>query len=161
MASHPVLAIAPAKDSRPESLPSSNPAPHPAGVDLPQTDSPVRNPPATGHLYTVHTTSVQNLNVIRSQDRVDVEVTTKGHIVPKVSKLTHPDRVVLDLADTDIATDTHRISVNTAGVKAVRMVTTGVNPPATRIVVELITPSEYTFFASDHKLTLRLHSVAR
>jgi hypothetical protein len=155
--SQSAFVVGPARDSWSQLQPSSNPAPDSSAIG----GSEGRNSRSTDHLGTAHHTNVQHLYVIRSRNGVAVEVITKGRVVPKVSKLTDPDRVVLDLADTNIATETHRILVNTAGVKSVRMGLTSVNPPTTRIVVDLFAPHEYTFLTSDNKLTLQLRSSAR
>jgi hypothetical protein len=116
---------------------------------------------ATEGIDTAQTASVQTVKVVRDQDRVAVEVRTKGRIVPKITKLTRPDRLILDLADTTIPPSPRRIDVNIAGVKRIRMGANGLNPPAARVVVDLSAPCEYTLVSSSNKLTLQLCSVAQ
>ena len=116
---------------------------------------------AAGPLDTADKASVQDFKVVSGQDRVAVEVRTKGRVVPRVTNLTRPDRLILDLADTTIPPSPRRIDVNTAGVKRIRMGTNGLNPPTARVVVDLSAPCEYELVSSSNKLTLQLRPVAQ
>lgn len=116
---------------------------------------------AAGPLDTADRASVQDFKVVSDQDRVVVEVRTTGRVVPRVTKLTRPDRLILDLADTTIPPSPRRIDVNASGVKRIRMGTNGLNPPTARVVVDLSAPCEYALVSSSNKLTLQLRPVAQ
>jgi len=104
--------------------------------------------------------ALQHVNVLRSQDGVSLEITARGTVVPKVSTLDRPWRVVLDLPNTVAATSQSRIEVSSAGVKDVRIGMDGQTPPTTRVVVDLLGECRYELApAVDGKMMLKLHSL--
>ncbi len=99
--------------------------------------------------------ALQKVTVSRGQGVVSVEMTTKGAITPKVETLSSPDRLVIDLPNTVLATAGGRITVGADGVKGVRM---GTDARAmTRVVVDLERPAKYELVPGpDQKLTLKI-----
>ncbi len=84
------------------------------------------------------TAALQRLEVTHSQDGLRVEFKAKGTIVPKLTTLDSPARIVVDFPNTVMATAQSRISVGSDGVKDVRVGMDGQAPPTTRVVVDLI-----------------------
>ena len=105
--------------------------------------------------------ALQKVNVVRVADGVNVEITARGPISPRVSKLESPARVVLDLPNTVSATSQGHISVESDNVKGVRIGMDGHNPPTTRVVIDLARASHYelTPVVGD-RFMLKLHSDA-
>ena len=99
--------------------------------------------------------ALQKVTVNRGQGVVSVEMTTKGAITPKVETLSSPDRLVVDLPNTVLATAGGRITVGSDGVKSVRM---GTDAQAmTRVVVDLERPAKYELVPGPgQKLTLKI-----
>jgi len=81
--------------------------------------------------------ALQKLEVAHSQDGLRVEFKAKGTLVPKVTTLDSPARIVVDFPNTVMATAQSRISVGQDGVKDVRVGMDGQVPPTTRVVVDL------------------------
>ena len=99
--------------------------------------------------------ALQQVTVTRDQGVVSVEMTTRGAITPKVESLSSPDRLVVDLPNTALATYRGRIAVGNDGVKGVRM---GTDANAmTRVVVDLDRPAKYELVPGPgQKLTLKI-----
>ena len=81
--------------------------------------------------------ALQKLEVAHSQDGLRVEFKAKGTLVPKVTTLDSPARIVVDFPNTVMATAQSLISVGRDGVKDVRVAMDGHVPPTTRVVVDL------------------------
>ena len=102
--------------------------------------------------------ALQKVSVVRGQDGISVEITARGQLTPQLSTLNRPERVVLDLPNTVMATAQSRISVDGDGVKGVRVGMDGQKPPTTRVVIDLERACRYELVpGSDHKLVLKLH----
>ena len=107
---------------------------------------------------------LQSVKVVRGATDVQVEISARGPLDPKVSTLDTPARIVMDLPGTAMATGRSRIAVGSDGIKDVRVGTDGRIPPTTRVVVDLEKAMTYDLMPSaDGKLVLALHaqSVAR
>ncbi len=100
------------------------------------------------------------VNVMPSHDGISLEITTSGQMLPKVSTLASPARLVLDLPGT-VAVSARNIIVDDLGVKRVRVGMDGQNPPTTRVVVDLDQACRYELSSpSGDKLILKLHTGA-
>ena len=98
------------------------------------------------------------VNVVPSHDGVSLEITTSGPMTPKVSALSSPARLVLDLPGT-VAVSARSIIVDDLGVKRVRVAMDRQNPPTTRVVVDLDEACRYELSSpSGDKLILKLHT---
>jgi hypothetical protein len=85
----------------------------------------------------VQSNTLQRVNVVRNADDVQIEISSREAVTPKVSKLSSPARVVVELPDTTMATAQSKIPVGSAGVKGVRIGMDGKTPPNTSVVVDL------------------------
>jgi len=104
--------------------------------------------------------ALEKVTVTRDQGVVSVEMTTKGAVAPKVEKLSSPDRVVVDLPNTMLATSGSRIAVGSEGVKGVRVGTD--SNAMTRVVVDLEGPRKFELVPGPgQKLTLKIGETAR
>lgn len=101
---------------------------------------------------------LEHVSVVRHADDIQIEIGTRESVTPSVDKLSSPDRVVVQLPATAMATELSKIHVGTAGVKGVRIGVNGKIPPTTSIVVDL--EHAVTFDLSpgpSNKLVLTLH----
>jgi type IV pilus assembly protein PilQ len=101
------------------------------------------------------------VNVAPGDDGVNLEITTRGRVTPKLSDLDSPARLVVDLPDT-VAKTTRPLAVGSEGVKGVRIGMDGQTPPTTRVVVDLDKSCRYEIASNNgHKLIIRLHTETR
>jgi len=102
---------------------------------------------------------LQKVNVVQHPDSIQIEIRSSQAVTPRVSKLSSPARVVVELPETVSASSQSKIPVGNGGVKGVRIGTDGKTPPTTSVVVDLekamaydVTPGE------DGKFVLTLHT---
>lgn len=102
---------------------------------------------------------LQKVNVVPGADGVQIEISSSQAVTPQVTKLTSPDRLLVELPETVVATAQNKIPVGSAGVKGVRIGMDGKTPPTTSVVVDLNSPLAYELTpGAAGKLILTLHS---
>lgn len=102
---------------------------------------------------------LKHVSVVPSADSVQVEISSTRDITPKVSKLSSPARVVVELPETVVASAQNKIPVGTDGVKGVRIGMDGKTPPTTSVVVDLEKAVSYEIApGAAGKLILTLHT---
>jgi len=102
---------------------------------------------------------LQRVNVVRGTDEIRVVISARGAVTPKLSTADAPARLVLDLPGTTMATGQTHITVDSAGVKGVRIGSDGQTPPTTRVVVDLEHACRYDLTPlTDGKLVPTLHT---
>ena len=99
---------------------------------------------------------VQRLEVLRDRSDVRVEVTLNGDTNPSVETAIHPDRIILVLPNTISDAKQQRAVVGANGVRSVRMGLNSVNPPVTRVVVDLDRPHPYTLGSQGSRIVLTI-----
>jgi type IV pilus assembly protein PilQ len=103
--------------------------------------------------------ALEKVSVARAATGIQVEMTTKGEVTPKVETLSSPARLVVDLPNTVLATSVRRIAVGNSGVTGVRVGTDA--SATTRVVVDLDRQSKYELVPGPgDKLTLKIDSGA-
>ena len=114
----------------------------------------------TGTDATTHA-ALQRLNVVRGEDGISLEITARGAVTPKLSTLSSPARVVIDLPNTVVLTDQRHVEVESDGVKDVRVGMNGQTPPSTRVVVDLDKACKFELVpGADNKIVVKLHTSA-
>ena len=141
---------APAPAVKPATIPGAAAAPAPAKAAVKPT--PDQN------------NTLQRVKVVQNADAIQIEISSREAVTPKVSKLSSPARVLVELPATVMATPQSKIAVGNAGVKGVRIGMDGKTPPTTSIVVDLeqalgyeLTPGPGNSFV----LTLHTQGVAK
>ena len=105
--------------------------------------------------------TLERVNVVHKSDDVQIEISPREAVTPKVSKLSSPARVVVELPATSVATAQSKIPVGIAGVKGVRIGMDGKTPPTTSVVVDLEKAFAYDMApGAGNKLILTLHTQA-
>lgn len=103
--------------------------------------------------------ALQKVGVVRGANGINIEMTAKGAITPKVETLSSPARIVVDLPNTILAASLKSIQVGSDGVTGVRVGTDA--KETTRVVVDLERPCGYKLVPGPgEKLTLQLETVA-
>jgi Tfp pilus assembly protein PilP len=80
---------------------------------------------------------LQHVSVVPGTSDIQIEISSSGAVTPKVTKLSSPARVLVELPETTVATSQNKIPVGSGGVKAVRIGMDGKTPPTTSVVVDL------------------------
>jgi type IV pilus assembly protein PilQ len=123
-----------------------------AMVMVAPAETPVTGAAATGR------SALEKVNVTRTADGFNVELTARGTVTPKLTTLDSPARLVLDLPNTVAATTRGHITVPSGEVKDVRIGMDGQNPPTTRVVVDLLHACQYELGSADgNRIVLKLH----
>jgi len=105
--------------------------------------------------------ALQRLNVVHGEDGISLEITARGAVTPKLSTLSSPARVVIDLPNTVTLTDQRHVEVESDGVKDVRVGMNGQTPPSTRVVVDLDKACKFELVpGADNKIVVKLHTSA-
>jgi Tfp pilus assembly protein PilP len=134
---------------KPAVLPSSKPvAAAPKAVSAPKTAQ-----------SSAQHNQLQKVNVVPGADGVQIEISSTQAVTPRLTKLKSPDRVLVELPETVLASAQNKISVGSAGVKGVRIGMDGKTPPTTSVVIDLEKPLAYELTpSSGGKFILTLHS---
>jgi type IV pilus assembly protein PilQ len=109
---------------------------------------------------------LQRLEVEHSQGGLRVEFRAKGTLAPKVSTLESPARIVVDFPNTVMATAQSLISVDSDGVKSVRIGMDSQVPRTTHVVIDLASGDlaghrQHELVAeADGSFTLKIHDAA-
>jgi type IV pilus assembly protein PilQ len=104
-----------------------------------------------------HPVQVRNVTLARSKNGYNVEIASSGAVTPKLMKLTGPDRIVIDIPNS-VPAAKRLIAVNNKEIKSIRMARYSLNPPATRIVVDLASAQDYELANAGNRVTVRLHA---
>ena len=147
---------------------ANDPSPTPAAAAVPAKAKPAPGAPASAikpvtALLRVfaHRNQLQRVNVVPEADSVQIEISSSQSVTPRLSKLNSPDRVVVELPETVMASSQSKISVGSAGIKGVRIGMDGKTPPTTSVVIDLERPLAYELTpGSAGKVILTLHSEA-
>src|SRR5215475_5746727 len=114
----------------------------------------------TGSSATTHA-ALQQLDVVRGEDGISVEITARGPVTPKLSTMSSPARVVIDLPNTVMGTNQSSLPVESDGVKGLRVGMNGLTPPTTRVVVDLDRACKFELVpGSDNKIVVKLHTAS-
>jgi type IV pilus assembly protein PilQ len=101
---------------------------------------------------------VRNIAVVRGKQSLDIEIAISGVVEPKALKLADPDRLVVDLANAVPGGRARTITVNSGGVKTIRMARYQLDPPVTRVVVDLVGARDYELAPAGHKVILKIRT---
>jgi len=107
---------------------------------------------------------LEHVKILHDADDVQIQIASREAVTPKVSKLSSPARVVVELPSTVMATAQNKIAFGSAGVKGVRIGTDGKTPPTTSVVVDLEQAMAYELTpgpGNEFVLTLHTNTVAK
>ncbi len=99
--------------------------------------------------------AVSGVSVSRQNGEIDVHIDATGRLRPTARVFANPDRIVVDLANAYIDR-ARRIPVHGADVKNVDVSLYLLNPPVTRIVLNLTRPLAYHLLGSGSTLVIRV-----
>ncbi len=100
-----------------------------------------------------------HVNVVPGSDDIQIEISSSRAMTPRVTKLSSPARLLVELPETVVASAQNKIPVGSGGVKGVRIGMDGKNPPTTSVVVDLEKALAYDVAPGPAgKVTLILHT---
>lgn len=139
------------------------PAVKPAVIPGSQAAAPkpvsVASAPAAKPVSTPKHNQLQHVNVVPGADSIRIEMSASGAVAPKVSKLSSPARILVELPGTTSATPQNHIAIGNGGVKGVRIGSDGKTPPTTSVVVDLDKACTFDMTPGPaDKLVLTLHT---
>ena len=100
---------------------------------------------------------LKRVQVAGTGDGLQVEITSSAPVVPQVTTLQNPPRLVLDLPNTALATASRHIAVDRDGIKAVRL---GEGASTARVVIDMASTRDYQVTADGNKLIVKFKSTA-
>jgi len=103
---------------------------------------------------------IEKVGVVHGKDGVALEILASAPFTPQTTKLSGPDRLVLDVPNAIAATHFKPLAVNSGAIKGVRMGRFQQNPPVTRIVVDLNQDHDFELAPDGSKLLVKFHEVA-
>ena len=106
----------------------------PAAIPTPKDPAPTAKPAVS---TASQNNKLQHVKVVPGSNDIQIEISSSQAVTPRVSKLSSPARVLVELPDTVMASSQSKIPVGSAGVKGVRIGMDGKTPPTTSVVVDL------------------------
>jgi hypothetical protein len=105
---------------------------------------------------------VRSVRVLPGPTGTAVEILSSGPLVPAISKLDNPPRLVIDLPNADLPSallsgTKNRIDFSSQEIRRVRVNQYQNTPPVARVVVDLLKPVGHTWDAAGNRLMVRLH----
>ncbi|MBI2678539.1 MAG: type IV pilus secretin PilQ [Candidatus Koribacter versatilis] len=108
----------------------------------------------TSETKTAKPVTIRTVGVTRHNGALAVEIVASGAIQPKAMKLTKPDRVVIDLPNAIPAGKGRDLAVDSGDIKGVRYARFQMDPPVTRVVVDLKSAQDFQLTPAGNKLML-------
>ncbi|MGC2696041.1 MAG: type IV pilus secretin PilQ [Candidatus Angelobacter sp.] len=97
---------------------------------------------------------ISGISVARGEDSLNIEISGSGPMTAKTMKLTHPDRVVVDIPNSLLQGRAKEIAVNSGDVKSVRAARYQIG--TTRVVVDMAQMREFQVVPDGNKLVVTL-----
>jgi len=102
--------------------------------------------------------AVRSVRTLPDRDGPALEIIANRPLVPAISKLDNPPRLVIDLPRARLTAEIKPISFRSREIKDVRFSQLQNAPPVARIVVDLAEPIAYTWDGAGNRLMVRLRS---
>lgn len=99
-------------------------------------------------------TRIREISVARNGDALNIEISGSSPMTAKTMKLTHPDRVVVDIPNSVLQGRAREIPVNGSDVKSVRAAR--YQEGTTRVVVDMAQMRDFQVVPEGNKLVVRL-----
>lgn len=99
---------------------------------------------------------VREVSIEQAEDGVALAISSNGALVPAITKLDGPPRLVIDLAGATTAVSRNRGNRAAGEIKGIRISQYQQRPPLTRIVVDLAEPRDYAWETVPNKLLVHL-----
>ncbi len=105
---------------------------------------------------TAQKAQIRHVSVVKSGDGLQIEIQTSQRVMPLTQVVTDPDRLIIDFSDAVPGPELRALTVNKGLVKGVRIGRVTINPPVTRVVVDLKAPLPFQLFPSSKSVIVKL-----
>jgi len=105
---------------------------------------------------TAQKAQIRHVAVVKSGDGLQIEIQTSQRVMPLTQVVTDPDRLIIDFSDAVPGPDLRALTVNKGLVKGVRIGRVTIDPPVTRVVVDLKAPLPFQLFPSSKSVIVKL-----
>lgn len=105
---------------------------------------------------TAQKAQIRHVAVVKSGDGMQIEIQTSQRVMPLTQVVTDPDRLIIDFSDTVPGPELRAVTVNKGAIKAVRVGRVTINPPVTRVVIDLTAPLPFQLFPSSKSVIVKL-----
>jgi hypothetical protein len=105
---------------------------------------------------TAQSAQIRHVAVAKSGGITQIEIETSRRLVPLTQVVTDPDRLVIDFSDAVPGPQLRTVAGGNGEVKGVRVGRVTVNPPVTRIVVDLKSPQPFQLFPSSKSVIVKI-----
>ncbi len=129
-----------------------------ATAEVPAAKVPVAKAPVAKAAPSARPVQIRNISVVRGKTGLQVQISASGAIAPTAMKLSSPDRIVVDIPNAVPMPRLHEIAVRHEAVKGIRVARYALQPPATRVVIDLNMPQEFELATKGGQSMLKLHS---
>ncbi len=102
--------------------------------------------------------TIRSVRALPESGGAAVEVISSRPLVPAISKLESPSRLVIDLPNARLSGGKTSVDFRSDQINGIRMNQFQENPPVARIVVDLAKPIAYTWDAAGNRLMVRMHA---
>jgi hypothetical protein len=102
---------------------------------------------------------IRKVSLLSAGNKVEVEILASEPISPQIQLVTGPDRLVIDLPNSQPSADLHRLKINRGEVTGVRVAAFSSTPPVTRVVLDLTASETYQAFPSGRTLIVKLGGI--
>ncbi len=102
---------------------------------------------------------ISGVSVVRGADTLNIEISGSGPMAARTMRLTHPDRVVVDIPNSLLQGRAREIAVNSGDIQSVRAARYQVG--TTRVVVDMARSAEFQIVPEGNKLVVKLHDGSR
>ncbi|HEY1529013.1 MAG TPA: type IV pilus secretin PilQ [Candidatus Angelobacter sp.] len=124
------------------------------GLELRVSGSSAAAQAATALPKNSATTRIREISVAHGSDALNIEISGSGPMTAKTMKLTHPDRVVVDIPNSVLQGRAREIAVNSNDVKTVRAAR--YQEGTTRVVVDMAQMRDFQVVPDGNKLVVQL-----
>jgi type IV pilus assembly protein PilQ len=128
------------------------------GLEIHITGATARKTQANASSAPLATSRIREISVNRSTDSLNIEISGSGPMTARTTKLTHPDRVVVDIPNSLLQGRAREIAVNSSDVKSVRAAR--YDAGVTRVVLDMAQMHEFQVVPEGNKLVVKLHDGA-
>jgi type IV pilus assembly protein PilQ len=126
-----------------------------AGAAAAASPAPAPKVPLSADQRPTPSVQVRDVEVTRNDTGVDVGVLANGPLRARTFRLSHPDRIVVDLPDTAPEAGSRTLPVHSFGVAAVRWGCFRREPPVTRLVIDLMADCDFDLVNRDGTLVIK------
>ncbi|MGA8272312.1 MAG: AMIN domain-containing protein [Candidatus Sulfotelmatobacter sp.] len=102
--------------------------------------------------------TIVHLKLLLDDGPPAVEIITTAPVVPKISKLEGPTRLLIDLPNTNMSVSSKLVPVQSSDVSAIRLELGATDPPVVHVEVALRKAMDYTWESAGNRLLVHLRA---